>query len=122
MAATPAISSTLPAALLALVVGAGAAVELPPDAAAELAAAEEVDAAGTSVGMRVPHVLQEVEPGFCWRHWAKVASQMKLGRVPWYWSMFAGAELLAQMHLYWRDDCGGREVSGGVEGSSMAGG
>lgn len=50
-------------------------------AAPEDEAAEEV-AAGTSVGMRVPQVLQEVEPGFWTRHCMNVAWQMKLGRVP----------------------------------------
>ena len=37
------------------------------EAASDDEAAEEL-AAGTSVALRVPQVLQELEPGFCWRH------------------------------------------------------
>ena len=66
----------------------------------EVAAAELIldVALGTELAMSVPHVVQASEPGFCWRHWAKVAWQMWLGRVSRYWSMEAGAEPLEQMH------------------------
>lgn len=85
-AATPPTASTLPAAPVL-------AVELPPAALAvlvmlmpvELPAAEEevvVAAAWTSLGDRVPQFLHAWEPAFALRHWAKVASQMKVGRVP----------------------------------------
>jgi len=51
----------------------------PAEEAVELvAAADDVleTAAWTSVGLRVPHVLQESEPGFASRHCWKVARQM----------------------------------------------
>ena len=44
-------------------------------AAPEEEAAEEL-AAGTSEAIRLPQVLQALEPGFWVRHWAKVAWQM----------------------------------------------
>ena len=73
-------------------------------AAPEEEAAEEL-AVGTSLAWRVPQVLQELEPGFCCRHWAKVAWQMKLGRVFRYWSILGGGEEpLAQVQVYWRVD------------------
>lgn len=63
----PTVPSILPAPLLPVADGAGAAVPLEPEvgAAEELAAAVElIDAFGTSVALRVPHVLQAWEPGF----------------------------------------------------------
>ena len=92
---TPPIASALPAPLfaeavvLALVVVA-VLVE-------EEAAADEEVAAGTLEGIRVPQVLQASEPGLAIRHCLKVSSQMKLGRVPWYWSMLEGWVPLAQV-------------------------
>lgn len=86
---TPAIASTFPAPLFAeAVVLALVVVAVPVE---EAAADEEEVADGTLEGIRVPQVLQALEPGLAIRHWAKVCSQMKLGRVPWYWSMFDGA-------------------------------
>ena len=71
----------------------------------EVAAADEVEVtAGTSLGMRVPQVLQASEPGLAIRHWANVASQMKLGRVPWYAAMFEGPVPLAQVQVKPRVD------------------
>ena len=99
---TPPTASTLPAPLffeavvLALVV-----VAVPVE---EAAADEEEVAAGTLEGIRVPQVLQAEEPGLAIRHCLKVSSQMKLGRVPWYWSMLEGLELLAQVQEYVRED------------------
>ena len=66
----------------------------------EVAAAEVLEAmAWTSEGMRVPQVLQASEPGLAVRHCLKVASQMKLGRVPWYAAMFGGLVPLAQVQV-----------------------
>lgn len=101
---TPPIASTLPAPLfdeavvLALVV-----VAVPVE---EVAAADEAVEVtdGTLEGMRVPQVLQASEPGLAIRHCLKVSSQMKLGRVPWYWSMLEGPVPLTQVQVNWRDD------------------
>ena len=54
--------------------------------------------------MRVPQAMQDWEPGSLMRHVLKFCSQMKLGTVPWYWAMFAGPELLAQVQVKERDD------------------
>ena len=72
----------------------------------EVAAADEVleAMALTSEGIRVPQVLQASEPGLAIRHWAKVASQMKLGRVFLYSARFEGAVPLAQVQVYSRED------------------
>lgn len=104
---TPPTASILPAPLfdeaevVALVV-----VAVPVE---DVAAAEDVldTKAWTSEGMRVPQVTQASEPGLAMRHWAKVASQMKLGRVPWYWAMFEGPVPLAQVHWKVREDWNG---------------
>ena len=73
---------------------------------ADVAAAEDVleVMAGTSLGMSVPQVLHASEPGLAIRHWAKVASQMKLGRVPWYSPMFGGLLPLAHVQRYSSED------------------
>ena len=101
---TPPIASTLPAPLFAF----AEAVVLPLVVVAvpveEVAAADEEVAAGTLEGIRVPQVLQAEEPGLAIRHCAKVSSQMKLGRVPWYWSMFEGPVPFAQVQVYMRED------------------
>ena len=71
-----ALEGLVPAALAVAVPElVGAALEAPDD---------EGVAEGTLVGWRVPQELQALEPGFWVRHWAKVASQMKFGSVPWY--------------------------------------
>lgn len=103
---TPPAASILPAPLLLFdeaVVLALVIVAVPVE---EVAAADEVleAMACTSEGMRVPQVLQASEPGLAIRHWAKVASQMKLGRVPWYAAMFEGPVPLAQVQVKSRVD------------------
>lgn len=101
---TPPTASILPAPLLdEAVVDALVVVAVPVE---DVAAADDVleAMAWTSEGMRVPQVLQAEEPGLARRHWAKVASQMKLGRVFWYSAMFGGLLPLMQVHVYWRED------------------
>ena len=99
---TPPIASTLPAPLLCeAVVLALVVVAVPVE---EAAADEEEVADGTLEGIRVPQVVQAEEPGLAIRHCAKVSSQMKLGRVPWYWPMLEGLVPLSQVQTYVRED------------------
>ena len=74
-------ASTLPAPLLPVVEG--VAVVLVVGVPVEEAAAEEelVATAWTSVGWRVPQVLQDSEPGLAWRQLANNWLQIWLGRV-----------------------------------------
>ena len=97
---TPPMASILPAPLLVFAEAVLLALDVVALPVEEEAAADEVEVtAGTSEGMRVPQVLQASEPGLAMRHWAKVASQMKLGRVPWYSSMFEGPVPLVQVQV-----------------------
>lgn len=98
---TPPIASTFPAPLFAEAVVLALVVVAVPVEELAAADAEEVEA-GTLEGIRVPQVLQAEEPGLAIRHCAKVCSQMKLGTVPWYWSIFEGLVPLSQVHWYWR--------------------
>lgn len=95
---TPPTASIFPAPLFAeAVVLALVVVAVAVD---DVAAADEVEVmAGTLEGWRVPQVVQASEPGLSVRHWAKAASQRKLGQVPWYSAMFAGPVPLAQVHV-----------------------
>ena len=94
------MASILPAPLLP--VAEGEVVAPVAEAALEVAEADDdvlEAAAGTSVAMRVPQVLQDWEPGLARRHWAKVSWQMWFGRVLRYWAMSGGLVPLAQLQV-----------------------
>lgn len=76
-------TSILPALFVPFEVGLVEGPVLVLEAVEDVAAAVLGATALTSVGMSVPHFLQESEPGLAVRHCWKVASQMKLGMVPW---------------------------------------
>ncbi len=79
--------------------------------AAEVLVAEEVAAAeleavdwGTLLGWRVPHITQEVEPGYWVRQLANSRRHSAFGREPTYWPIFEGPVPLEQVQVYTRSD------------------